>query len=170
MTLIMIIVIALTIIAVYNRHKMEQIVGLSHREILNKHQKAFNTYKGWLIFAIILFTGGYLLAKCYPMYETENYEYRFFGTQKGTREVLTASAWWSYILRGLGILIGIPVLIGFLDRWRAIRRYRKMTQLEYTNFQQQMQSEIIKQDEATKRAKRTRTIIGIIGRIINGGY
>lgn len=99
MTLIMILVIALTIIAVYNRHKMEQIVGLSHREILNKHQKAFNTYKGWLIFAIILFTGGYLLAKCYPMYETENYEYWFFGTQKGTREVLTASAWWSYPAR-----------------------------------------------------------------------
>lgn len=36
-----------------------------------------------------------------------------FGTHTGTREVLTTSAWWSYILRGFGILIGIPVLIGF---------------------------------------------------------
>ena len=122
MTFIIILVIVLAIIGIYARYKQEQIVGLSHKEILEKHRHAFAVYRGWLIFAIILFIGGYLLAKCYPMYETEEYEYWLFGTQKGTREVLTASAWWSYILRGLGILIGIPVLIGFLDRWKAIKK------------------------------------------------
>lgn len=169
MTFIMILVIVLSIITVYIRYKQDQIVGLSHKEILEKHQKAFANYKGWLIFAAILFVCGYLLAKCFPMYKTENYEYWFFGTHTGTREVLTTSAWWSYILRGFGILIGIPVLIGFLDRWSAIRRYRKMTQAEYANFQQLVQSDINKQDESVKQAKKTRTIINIIGKIINGG-
>lgn len=169
MTFIVILVIVLSIISVYIRYKQDQVVGLSHKEILEKHQKAFAIYRGWLIFAVILFVCGYLLAKCFPMYKTENYEYWFFGTHTGTREVLTASAWWSYILRGFGILIGIPVLIGFLDRWNAIRRYRKMTQLEYANFQQLVQSDINKQEESAKQAKKTRTIINIIGKIINGG-
>ena len=105
-TLLIVLLIVICIVLCYNRYKQEQIVGLSHEEILEKHRHAFSVYRGWLIFAVILFIGGYLLAKCYPMYETEEYEYWLFGTQKGTREVLTASAWWSYILRVLGVSTG----------------------------------------------------------------
>ena len=168
MTFLLFLVIVIAIIAVYARYKQEQIVGLSYEEILEKHRHAFAVYRGWLIFAIILFIGGYLLAKCCPMYETEEYEYWLFGTQKGTREVLTASAWWSYILRGLGILIGIPVLIGFLDRWKAIKKYERMSISEYSNLQQKTQADIKKQDEEAKRAKRARGIANVIGKIING--
>lgn len=170
MTFILFLVIVLAIIAVYARYKQEQIVGLSKMQILEKHRSAFAVYRGWLIFAVVLFAIGFLLAKCYPMYETEEYEYWLFGTHKGTREVLTTSAWWSYILRGLGVLVGIPVLIGFLDRWNAIQRYKKMTQDEYAHLQQKTQADIKKQDEDAKRAKRTRSIINNVGKIINGGY
>ncbi len=169
MTLLLILVILITVIVLYTRHKQEQIVGLTKEQILKKHQHAFTIYRGWLVFTVILFVGGYLLAKCYPMYKTEEYEYWWFGTQKGTREVFTTSAWWSYILRGLGVLIGMPVLIGFLDRWGAVRKYKKMTQDEYFHLQQKTRADIKKEDEETRRAKRTRNIIKIIGKIINGG-
>ena len=66
------------------------------------------------------------------MYETEEYEYWLFGTQKSTREVLTAEAWWSYILRFLGVMIGIPCLIGFLDRKKAINKYEKAKAVKNT--------------------------------------
>ena len=88
------------------------------------------------------------------MHETEEYEYWLFGTHKGTREVLTTSAWWSYILRGLGVLIGFPVLIGYLDRLNAVRRYKKMTQDEYVHLQQKTQADIKKQDEEAKQARK----------------
>ena len=168
MTFLLFLVIVIAIIAVYARYKQEQIVGLSHEEILEKHRHAFAVYRGWLIFAIILFIGGYLLAKCYPMYETEEYEYWLFGTQKGTREVLTASAWWAYILRGFGILIGIPVFIGFLDRWKAIKKYERMSISEYSNLQQKTQADIKKADEEAKQIKRARKIGKTIGGFFDG--
>lgn len=168
MTFLLFLVIVIAIIAVYARYKQEQIVGLSHEEILEKHRHAFAVYRGWLIFAVILFVGGYLLAKYYPMYETEEYEYWLFGTHKGTREVLTTSAWWSYILRGLGILIGIPVLIGFLDRWNAVKRYEKMTLNEYSHLQQKTREDIKKQDEEAKQARRVRKLAHNINDFING--
>ena len=169
MTFLLFLVIVIAIIAVYARYKQEQIVGLTKEQILEKHRNAYATYKGWLIFAVILFVGGYLLAKCYPMYETEEYEYWLFGTHKGTREVLTTSAWWSYILRGLGILIGIPVLIGFLDRWNAVKRYEKMTLNEYSHLQQKTQANIKKEDEEAKQARRVRNLANNINDFINGG-
>lgn len=167
-TLLIVLAIVICIVLCYNRYKQEQIVGLTKEQILEKHRNAFAKYRGWLIFAIILFVGGYLLAKCYPMYETEEYEYWLFGTHKGTREVLTASAWWSYILRGLGILIGIPVLIGFLDRWKAVKRYEKMTLNEYSHLQQKTQEDIKKQDEEAKQARRARNLAHNINDFING--
>lgn len=169
-TLLIVLAIVICIILCYNRYKQEQIVGLSHEEILEKHRHALAVYRGWLVFAVILFVGGYLLAKCYPMYETEDYEYWLFGTQKGTREVLTAFGWWSYILRLLGVFIGIPSLIGFFDRWKAVRKYENMSLSEYSDLQQKTQADINKQDREAKEAKRGRTIGKIIGKIISGGY
>ena len=168
MTFILFLVIVLAIIAVYARYKQEQIVGLSKMQILEKHRNALFTYGVWLIFAIILFVVGYLLSVCLPMHETEEYEYWLFGTHKGTREVLTTSAWWSYILRGLGVLIGFPVLIGYLDRLNAVRRYKKMTQDEYAHLQQKTKADIKKQDEQAKQARKTRRMINNIGDFING--
>ena len=168
MTFILVLVIMLGVIAVYVRYKQEQIVGLTKAQILEKHRSALFTYGVWLVFAIILFVIGYLLSVCLPMYETEEYEYWLFGTQKGTREVLTTSAWWSYILRGLGVLVGFPVLIGYLDRLNAVRRYKKMTQDEYAYLQQKTQADIKKQDEEAKQVRRTRSIINNIDGLING--
>lgn len=82
--------------------------------------------------------------------------------------MLTTSAWWSYILRGLGVLIGLPVLIGYLDRLNAVRRYKKMTQDEYAHLQQKTQADIKKQDEEAKQARKTRRMINNIGDFING--
>ena len=126
-TLLIIAIVIISVLVTYTRYKQEQIVNLTHKELLEKHQHAYSVYKGWLIFSILLFVFGYILSQCFPMYETEEYEYWLFGTQKGTREVLTTSAWWSYILRGLGVLAGIPSLIGFLDRWNAVKKYQNMS-------------------------------------------
>lgn len=167
-TLIFVLVIVLTIIVAYMKHKQEQVVGLSLHEILQKHRSAYSSYRGWLIFSIIILIIGFLLSEFCDMYETEEYEYWLFGTQKGTREVLTAEAWWSYILRFFGVLIGIPCLIGFLDRRNAIKRYEAMSINEYSTFQQQIRQEIKKQEENTKKAKRVNTAIKIFGKLLNG--
>ena len=74
-TLLILIIVVLVISTTYIRHKQEQIVNLSQKELLEKHRHACAIYRGWLIFAILLFVGGYLLSVCYPMYETEEYEY-----------------------------------------------------------------------------------------------
>lgn len=168
-TLLILIIVVLVISTTYIRHKQEQIVNLSQKELLEKHRHACAIYRGWLIFAVLLFVGGYLLSVCYPMYETEEYEYWLFGTQKGTREVLTTSAWWSYILRTLGVLIGIPVSIGFFDRWNAIKRYKKMSLHEFSNLQYTTQQNIDEQDQETKKVKKVNLILKILGKIISAG-
>ena len=61
MTFILFLVIVLAIIAVYARYKQEQIVGLSKMQILEKHRSAFAVYRGWLIFAVILFVIGFCI-------------------------------------------------------------------------------------------------------------
>lgn len=167
-TLLIIAIVIISVLVTYARYKQEQIVNLTHKELLEKHQHAYSVYKGWLIFSILLFVFGYILSQCFPMYETEEYEYWLFGTQKGTREALTTSAWWSYILRGLGVLAGIPSLIGFLDRWNAVKKYQNMSYNEYVNLQHTTRQDIKQQDKNMKEAKRRNTIIKIIGKIISG--
>lgn len=167
-TLLIIAIVIISVLVTYARYKQEQIVNLTHKELLEKHQHAYSVYKGWLIFSILLFVLGYILSQCFPMYETEEYEYWLFGTQKGTREVLTMSAWWSYILRVLGVLAGIPSLIGFLDRRNAIKKYQNMSHNEYVNLQHTTRQDIEQQDKSMKEAKRRNTIIKIIGKIISG--
>lgn len=156
-TLFIFIVIVLCIAVAYKKHKQEQIIGLTQNELLQKHRNAYISYRNWLIFSIVIFLIGLLLSEFCDMYETEEYEYWLFGTQKGTREVLTAEAWWSYILRILGVLIGIPCLIGFLDRRKAISRYKSMSHNEYSNLQQEVHQDMEmqrKQDEKVKAAKK----------------
>lgn len=167
-TLLIIAIVIISVLITYSRYKQEQIVNLTHKELLEKHQHAYSVYKGWLIFSILLFVLGYILSQCFPMYETEEYEYWLFCTQKGTREVLTTSAWWSYILRVLGVLAGIPSLIGFLDRRNAIKKYQNMSHNEYVNLQHTTRQDIEQQDKSMKEAKRRNTIIKIIGKIISG--
>lgn len=167
-TLLIIAIVIISVLVTYARYKQEQIVNLTHKELLEKHQHAYSAYKGWLIFSILLFVLGYILSQCFPMYETEEYEYWLFGTQKGTCEVLTTSAWWSYILRVLGVLAGIPSLIGFLDRRNAIKKYQNMSHNEYVNLQHTTRQDIEQQDKSMKEAKRRNTIIKIIGKIISG--
>ena len=93
---------------------------------------------------------------------------RWKNTSEKWREVLTTSAWWSYILRGLGVLAGIPSLIGFLDRWNAVKKYQNMSYNEYVNLQHTTRQDIEQQDKNMKEAKRRNTIIKIIGKIISG--
>lgn len=95
------------------------------------------------------------------MYETEEYEYWLFGTQKGTREVLTTEAWWSYILRILGVLIGIPCLIGFIDRRKAINKYEAMSSNEYSNFQREVYQDMENQRRQDEKVKGVKNIIKI---------
>ena len=163
-TLFIILCVILFIASLRARYKQEQIVGLSHEEILMKHRNALAKYRFWLILAIVMFVGGFLLAKCYPMYETEDYEYWIF---KGTQKVLTATAWWSYILRGLAIIIAIPSLIGFSDRLKAIKKYENMSVTEYSNLQQRTLQEIKRDDEYAKKARRARSVANIIEKIFN---
>ena len=167
-TLLIILCIIVIVLSLRTRHKQEQIVGLSLEELLSKHRNAFATYRFWVILSIVMFVGGYLLAECYPMYETEEYEYWFFGTEKGTREVLTATAWWSYILRVLAVLIFIPAIIGLSNRWKAINKYKQMSDVEYYNLQRRTQQDIEKQDEAYKQYKRTKTAMNIFDKLFNG--
>lgn len=166
-TLFIILCVVLFVIAIRSSHKQNQIVGLSREELLQKHRNAFSTYRFFVILSVVIFVGGYLLAKCYPMYETEKYEYWFFGTQKGTHEVLTATAWWSYILRGLAVLIFIPAIIGFTDRLKAIKKYEQMSGTEYLNLQKRTKLDIEKQEKAYKQYKRTKTAMSILEKLFN---
>ena len=167
-TLFIILCIVLFVISIRSRHKQEQIAGLSREELLRKHRNMFAVYRFWVILSVIIFVGGYILAECYPMYETEEYEYWFFGTEKGTREVLTATAWWSYILRALAVLIFIPTIIGLFDRRNAIKKYEQMSAMEYSNLQGRIQQDINEQDKAYKQYKRTKTAINIFNKLFNG--
>lgn len=167
MTFFLILYIGLAILVVYQRHKQDQIVNLSHTEIIILHRKAYIKYRNWLIYSILSFIIGYIMSEFCTMYETEKYTYWLFGTQEGTREVLTANGWISYILRVLGFLIGFPCLLGFIDRAKALSRYKTMTNSDYMRFQQIIHSDIVKQEEEEKRAKKINTVIKIIGKIIN---
>lgn len=160
-TLFIFIVIVLCIAVAYTKHKQKQIIGLSRNELLQKHRSACSSYRNWLIFSILIFLIGFLLSEFYDMYETEEYEYWLFGTQKGTREVLTTEAWWSYILRTLGVLIGIPCLIGFIDRKKAINKYEAMSSNEYSNFQREVYQDMENQRRQDEKVKGAKNIIKI---------
>lgn len=165
-TLLIFVVIVLSIIVAYIKHKQKQIIGLTRSELLQKHRNAYVSYRNWLIFSIIIILFGFLLSKFCVMYEIEEYEYWLFGTQKSTREVLTAEAWWSYILRFLGVMIGIPCLIGFLDRKKAINKYETMSANEYLNLQQEVHQDMEKQRKQDEKAKAVKNTIKIF-KILN---
>lgn len=160
-TLLIVVIIALSIIVAYTKHKQEQIIGLTRNELLQKHCKAYSSYRNWLIFSIIIFFIGFLLSEFCDMYKTEEYEYWLFGTQKDTREVLTTEAWWSYILRFLGTLIGIPCLIGLIDRRNAINKYKTMSVNEYSSLQHKVHQDMENQRKQDKKVKTVNNIIRI---------
>lgn len=58
-TLLIIAIVIISVLVTYARYKQEQIVNLTHDELLEKHQHAYAVYKGWLIFSILLFVLGY---------------------------------------------------------------------------------------------------------------
>lgn len=166
-TLLIILIIVLVLVSFRLRYKQEQVVGLSREQLLQKHRNAFFVYRFWVILSIVMFIGGYILAEYFPIYETEEYEYWFFGTERGTHEVLTATAWWSYILRGLAIIIFIPAIIGFFDRLSAINKYKNMSADSYSSLQEKTLKDIKKQDEYAKNAKRAKTAMNIFDKIFN---
>lgn len=152
---------ALAIIWAYYRHKQDQILNLSVNEMIELHTKAFKKYKAWTIFSIALFVLGCLMYNYGEIYETEEYEYWLFGTHKGTREVLTATGWWSYIFMIISVLIGFPCLLGFIDRYNAVNKYKRMSDSDYNKLQTKVQKSVNLQDNTVKGVKTVKTTIKV---------
>lgn len=153
---------AIVIIWVYCRHKQDQILSLNINEMIQLHSKALRKYRNWTFFSLSLFILGIIMFNCGEIYETEEYEYWFFGSHNGTREVLTATGWWSYIFMIVGILIGFPCLMGLIDRYNAVNKYKKMSYVDYNNLQTKVQQRVNLQDNAVKGAKAIKTSMRVM--------
>lgn len=158
-------IISIVVIALYFIFKQEQVINCSYQQIIEIHERAFRKYRFVLVVSCLTIGLGYYLYKCYPLHRTETYTYWLFGDCTGTREVMTATAAWSYVCIILGSVVGFISLIGFLDRLSAINKYKEMGEDGYRKLQIRKMEEKKKDEEQTKAFKRTKSIIDIISKL-----
>lgn len=165
MTFIIILIIVYVVVATYINNKRSQVLYKSLEDLKNAHEKAFKRYRNLTIGSFIIIVAGIIIYNCFETHRIEVYEYWLFGTRTGTKEVLTKYGWWSYILIGTGSLIGIPSIIGLLDRLKAIIRYKDMTADEYNAYKCKIIDDIHREENIMKNVKRVNTAIKIFNKL-----